>query len=156
VVNDRRGSAISRKALLLIMCGSFVLIAALAATYAWRSTLTPEPGIEIEDFLYIMLRKDGYIRRPDWLVEIHVNSIEGRTLKDAIFKRRANGGGFDVIASAKEAELRVDSAHKQILVHMRECNFVQPDGGIAFVHNKIWPIEIPPGFTGEEERVRGR
>ena len=147
----------SRKALLLVMCGSIVILAVVAATFALRSVLSPGPGDSIEDLLYTMLRKDGFIRIRDTPWDIHVNDVKGRILKDAIFKQRAaNGNGFDVIFSAKEAELRVDFAHKQILVHTRECNFVRPDGGIAFVDNKIWPIELPAGFMGEEERVRGQ
>jgi lipopolysaccharide export system permease protein len=76
-------------------------------------------------------------------------------LQDAIFKRKApDGNGFDVIAAAKEAELRVDTAHNQILVHMRQCNIVQKDGGIAYVDNKIWPVELPPDFLGNPAKTR--
>ena len=39
--------------------------------------------------------------------EIHVKSIQGRTLQDVIFKRRApDGKSFDTIARAREAELQ--------------------------------------------------
>jgi lipopolysaccharide export system permease protein len=103
----------------------------------------------------MMLRKDGFIRHPRLNVEIHVQNVSGRTLQEAIFKRKSpDGNGFDVIAAAKEAELRVDTAHKQILVHMRQCNIVQKDGCIAYVDNKIWPVELPADFLGNPAKQR--
>jgi lipopolysaccharide export system permease protein len=88
-------------------------------------------------------------------VEIHVNNVSGRKLEDAIFKQKSSdGNGFDVIAYAKEAELRVDMAHKQILIDMRQCNIVQRDGGVGYVESKIWPIDLPPDFIGTSTKGR--
>ncbi|MBI2803495.1 MAG: LptF/LptG family permease [Planctomycetes bacterium] len=109
---------------------------------------------DVEELLYGMLRKDGVIAHPNISVEIHVKSVHGRKLHDAIFKRRAaDGKGFDVIAYAKEAELRVDLAHRLIMVHMRQCQIVQGNS-VGFVDSKIWPVEIPNGFGGSETKHR--
>jgi lipopolysaccharide export system permease protein len=109
---------------------------------------------DVEELLYTMLRTDGFIKHPNINVEIHVKSVQGRTLHEAIFKRRAaNGVGFDVIAFAKEAELRVDLAHQLILVDMRQCQVVQGDG-IGFVESRIWEVEIPNGLTGNGIKTR--
>ncbi len=109
---------------------------------------------DVEEFLYTMLRKDGYIKHPNITVEIHVKAVHGRKLQDAIFKRKsADGNGFDVIAYAKEAELRVDLAHRLILVDMRQCTVVQGNQ-IGFVDSKIWPIDIPHGLVGNQVKFR--
>ena len=111
---------------------------------------------DVEELLYMMLRRDGHIKHPRLSVEIDVSNVVGRRLQEAIFKRRsADGKTFDVIAYAKEAELRVDTAHKQILIEMWQCNIVQRDGGVAFVENKIWPVDLPPDFIGSSVKFRG-
>jgi lipopolysaccharide export system permease protein len=110
---------------------------------------------DVEELLYMMLRRDGHIKHPRLDVEIHVNNVSGRKLQEAIFKRRsADGNGYDVIAYAKEAELRVDTAHKQILIDMRQCNIVQRDGGVGYVESKIWPVDLPPDFIGSSIKFR--
>ena len=110
---------------------------------------------DVEELLYMMLRQNGFIKHPRLSVEIHVNNVSGRKLEDAIFKRKsADGNGFDVIAYAKEAELRVDTAHKQILIDMRQCNIVQRDGGVGYVESKIWPVDLPADFIGTS--IKGR
>ena len=109
---------------------------------------------DVEELMYMMLRKDGAIRHPNLSFEIHVRSVIGRKLQDAIFKRRTPGG-FDLIARAKEAELRVDVPHKQILVHMRDCQIEQPDGAVAFVESQIWPVEVPEFFRDGTTKTRG-
>ena len=110
---------------------------------------------DVEEFLYMMLRQNGSIKHPRLAVEIHVNNVNGRKLQDAIFKRRAaDGNGFDVVAYAKEAELRVDTAHKQILIQMWQCNIVQCDGGVGYVESKVWPVDLPPDFIGSSTKFR--
>jgi lipopolysaccharide export system permease protein len=109
---------------------------------------------DVEEFLYMMLRRDGHIKHPRLSVEIHVNNVNARKLEGAIFKKKSSDGGFDVIAYAKEAELRVDMAHKQILIDMRQCNIVQRDGGVGYVESKIWPVDLPPDFIGSSIKTR--
>ncbi|MSQ92924.1 MAG: YjgP/YjgQ family permease [Gemmataceae bacterium] len=109
---------------------------------------------DVEELLYNMLRRDGCIDHPNINVLIHVKAVHGRKLQDAIFKRRsANGDGFDVIAFAKEAELRVDLAHEKILVDMRQCQ-VMHGNGHGLVDCKIWPIDIPNGLVGNAVKHR--
>src|SRR5205823_4662354 len=81
---------------------------------------------DVEEMLYTMLRKDGCIKHHKINWEINVKSVNGRKLQEVIFQRKSAGANsaapFDTFAWAKEAELRVDMTHKQILVHMRQCN----------------------------------
>ena len=107
---------------------------------------------DVEELLYAMLRKDGHIKHASINVEIHVKAIHGRKLQDVVFKRKAaDGDGFDVIAVAKEAELRVDLAHKKILVDMRKC---QVNGGLGVVESRIWDVELPREFLGSTTKTR--
>lgn len=100
---------------------------------------------DVEEFLYSTLRREGCIRHPKINYEIHVKRVDGRKLHDAIFYRRdPNGKGFDVIASAREAELLVDKKRGQILVHMRHCHInsqnAQDNG---YLQDKFWPVDLP-------------
>lgn len=119
-----------------------------------RSTMVGD----VEELLYAMLRRDGSIRHPKINMEIHINGLQGRKLHDVIFMRKAaNGNGFDVIARAKEAELRYEPSKKRILVQLFDCQIIQAQGnpfdGVA--QNPTWPIELPPEFTTETPKVRG-
>ncbi len=101
---------------------------------------------DIEELLYAMLSRERCIKHPKIEVEIHVDSIQGRKLQDVLFMRKAtNGGGFDLVARAKEAELRVETATKRLLIYMHQCEIVQGQGvgtqGVALNH--IWPVDLP-------------
>lgn len=110
---------------------------------------------DVEELLYTMLRKDGCIRHQKISWEIDVKSVHGRKLQDVIFKRKTTSGdGYDTIAWAKEAELRVDLAHKQILVDMRQCHVMQRDGTMGFVESRIWPVEIVGEWGSEANKNR--
>jgi lipopolysaccharide export system permease protein len=98
---------------------------------------------DIEEVLYASLRRDGHIKHPKINYEIHVNAMQGRTLQDVIFKRRAaDGNGFDTIARAREAELHVDMLRQQILIDMRQCQVVQ-NNTVGVLDDTVWPVEIP-------------
>jgi lipopolysaccharide export system permease protein len=101
-----------------------------------------------------MLQKDGHIKHPKINYEIYVKNIRGRRLIDAQFMRRSpDGKSFDVIARAKEAELRVDLAHKQILVDMRQCYVRTEHEDDLFIESRIWAVEIAD-FNGSREKFR--
>jgi lipopolysaccharide export system permease protein len=109
---------------------------------------------DIEEVLYASLRRDGQIRHPKVNYEIHVSSIQGRTLQDVIFKRRAaDGNGFDTVARAREAELHVDMAHKQILIDMRQCQVVQ-NNTVGVLDDTVWPVDIPSMLLAGSIKVR--
>jgi lipopolysaccharide export system permease protein len=98
---------------------------------------------DVEEVLYNMLKRERCIRNAKINWEIDVKSVQGRKLQEVIFKRKTpDGKGYDTIAWAKEAELRVDSNHKVLLVDMRHCNIKQQDGAQAFVESRIWEVEI--------------
>jgi lipopolysaccharide export system permease protein len=101
---------------------------------------------DVEDYLYALLKRHNSIQHPKLGYVIYVKRVEGRKLLEANFLRRDAKGNFDVQAWAREAELRVNLAQKQILVHMRDCHVAgQQDTG--FFANKIWPVDLPPDIA---------
>src|SRR5262245_13821986 len=85
---------------------------------------------DVEDFLYAVLRQEGFIKHPKLNYEMYVKRVQGRKLIDCEFRRRdPNTGEHDVVARAREAELRVHMMSKKVLVQMRHCfiNSTDPD-----------------------------
>jgi lipopolysaccharide export system permease protein len=110
---------------------------------------------DVEELLYGMLRRDGCIRHPKLNYEMYVKRVQGRKLLDAQFMRRdPKTLRYDVIARAREAELRVDMAHKLIHVHMHICHYSSGTGDIGYVHDKVWPVDLPPDL-GVPQKQRG-
>jgi lipopolysaccharide export system permease protein len=109
---------------------------------------------DVEELLYTMLRKEHCIKEPRLNYAMFVHEVYGRELQDAIFKRRDRLGQYDVIATARKAELRVDLARREVVVHMRECNVLSDKGGaVGYFVDRKWPVEMPPDF-GVNRRVR--
>lgn len=104
---------------------------------------------DVEEFLYSMLERENCIRHQKMPYTIYVKGVQGKKLLDAQFMRRdAKNQGFDIIARAREAELRVDMNRKLVLVHMRHC-YISSDNGAdeAYVEEKTWPVELPEEIT---------
>jgi lipopolysaccharide export system permease protein len=104
---------------------------------------------EVEESLYGMLKRDRCIRHPDLDYSIFVRQVQGRRLIDAIFKRRAKGTKhYDVIARAREAELRYDPTNHQVLVTMKHCQlFTENNSTAGYVQQKVWPVDVPSDFA---------
>jgi lipopolysaccharide export system permease protein len=108
---------------------------------------------DVEELLYSMLKRDGCIRHKNLGYVIFVKRVEGRKMIDAQFMRRdPKNQYYDVIARAREAELRVDMAQKQIIVHMRHC-YISSENGLdeGYVLDKDWPVELPD-FPTDKDR----
>jgi lipopolysaccharide export system permease protein len=82
---------------------------------------------DVEEFLYGMLKTERSINHPRLSYAIWVRQVQGRRLLDATFKRRDIHGEYDLVARAREAELRVNSAKNEVVVYMR----VEPAAGQA-------------------------
>lgn len=146
----------------VIWPGVLLGIAASAVTMALSLEVIPVTHFlmrsqlsgDVAELLYAVLKTDGCIRNPKLAYEIHVKSIEGRTLHGVVFKRHAaKGTGFDLIACAKEAQLTVDLEQKQIYVDMRHCQIV--DGSVVgVVDRRILPIELPRELAGTALKLR--
>jgi lipopolysaccharide export system permease protein len=101
---------------------------------------------DAEDYIFAVLKKDHEIRRTDlhlgW--EIWVQQVHGRQLRNAIFKRRDAKGHYDVTAQAREAELHVDVAKREVLVQMRNGELFD-ESGKTHLHfeEKEYSVPLP-------------
>jgi hypothetical protein len=105
-----------------------------------------QQGEDIEKVLYDLLRKDGVLRHPKMNFEIYVKRVVGRRLIDTEFKRRDKTGQYyDVVARAREAELRVHLPTRQLFVHMRQCHIAagHPEVAKGVVEDKVWVVDLP-------------
>jgi lipopolysaccharide export system permease protein len=107
---------------------------------------------DVEEFLYSMLRNENCINHPKLSYAIWVRQVQGRRLLDATFKRRDAHGQYDLVARAREAELRV--GNKEVLVHMRHGEVLTlANGASLYFEDKVWPVPMPePGLEPERQR----
>src|SRR5438132_278557 len=100
---------------------------------------------DIEDHLYLLLKKDHEIKPRQEkieLYEVYVGQVQGRQLKNAIFKRRDAKGNYDVIAQSSEAELHVDLKRKELLILMRHC-YILNQGGKGWFDEQPFTVALP-------------
>jgi lipopolysaccharide export system permease protein len=113
---------------------------------------------DAEDFLYTMLKKDRYLKMPNLPYSICVRQVQGKRLVDALFKRRAHDRpGYDAICRSREAELKVDMANKQVLVHMLHGHMLDDKGkSTGYFQDHLWQVPLPANFGAPKEaRPRG-
>jgi lipopolysaccharide export system permease protein len=89
---------------------------------------------DAEELLYSMLRKQHSFNIPTAPYGIWVQSVEGRKLIEPVIKGRGPDGKENFVAQAKEAELRVDMARKELIIRMRFGSATTSDSenGAAF------------------------
>jgi lipopolysaccharide export system permease protein len=88
--------------------------------------------------------------------EMFVKRVQGRKLLDTQFMRKdTKTGQYDVIARAREAELRVNLPRKLLLVHMRHCFISSSDpGDVGYVEDKVWDVELPKEIVDQRRKFR--
>src|SRR5262249_34983872 len=93
------------------------------AVLAGLSPSQDRQGRDLEQVLYTRLRRDGVLNYPKMNYELIVKRVEGRKLLDTEFRRKdPKTGLYDLVARAREAELKVQIASKQVLVQMHHCS----------------------------------
>ncbi len=116
--------------------------------------LRTELGGDAEELLYATLRRDGCIKHPKISYEIHTQGVEGRILQGVVFKRRGGKGeDYELIAYAKEAELHVERAQKQLLLDMKQCEIVRGNT-LGSLDNQTIPVELASEFVGAGPKIR--
>ena len=75
---------------------------------------------DAEEVIYGLIKREGRLRQPGMQYVMYVREVQGKRLLDVIFKKRASTGpGYEIVARAREAHLRVDMENSQILLNMR-------------------------------------
>jgi lipopolysaccharide export system permease protein len=113
---------------------------------------------DMEEFLYTMLRTERSINHPHLGYAIWVRQVQGRRLLDTIFKRRDAKGAYDMIARAREAELRVDSRKPQVLVHMRHGEVYSVNNATrAYFEDRVFEVPMPSAYPfGQQQMKKSR
>lgn len=107
---------------------------------------------DAEELLYSLLRKHGQVSHPQMPYAMWVKGVQGRKLVHPTFKRRDAKGDADVIAQAREADLRVNLAKRQLLIHMRYCTATMEDGSRTYFEDRVWEVPLPQNFSAEHQR----
>jgi hypothetical protein len=92
------------------------------ATKAWEA--------EIEKKIYEILQEDHEFRGPKLPWVLYIRDVRGRRLVDPIFKRRdGRGANYDVIAFAKEGEIKVDLKARTVVIQLRKVTVLHDKAG---------------------------
>lgn len=116
-----------------------------------------------EDVLYNLLKKDRSYRAPGSPYVLYVKDVQDRRLIDVVFKRRKKPtpgvpadtpSGYDFIARAREAKLRVDLDRKALVIDPDQFVAVG-DGTVVNANgNREIEIPLPPVFASAEGKKR--
>jgi lipopolysaccharide export system permease protein len=101
---------------------------------------------DVEEFLYTMLKRDRQIRRrPDLKIsyEMWCEQVQGRQLKNAIFKKRDDQGRYDAVAKARDADLRVDMNKRLVVIRMRHGTLLNQSGDRVHFEDKDFSVPLP-------------
>lgn len=107
---------------------------------------------DAEELLYSMLRTNNAINHSSMPYSMFVSSVKDRKLMNPVFKHLKNGQ-VDIVAQARDAELKVDVAHKQLLVKMHHGTGTASEDGSRFdFDEKTWPVELPDDWIKMKDR----
>jgi lipopolysaccharide export system permease protein len=128
----------------------------MALYYAYipktHRTLRTQIVGDVEDLLYAMLKRHGCLRHPDVRFSMWVREVQGKHLIDAVFKQRDDkGGGYDVVARARGAEIHYDPGTKLIKVEMPHCVLTgENNRGGGVIGHRTWDVPLPPNLLNSD------
>jgi lipopolysaccharide export system permease protein len=107
---------------------------------------------DAEELLYSMLKTNNAISHSSMPYSMFVSGVKGKKLMNPVFKH-FKGNDVDIVAQARDAELRVDVAHKKLLVQMRHGTGTASDDGSRFdFEERTWPVELPDDWIKMKDR----
>ncbi|VTR96902.1 LptF/LptG family permease [Tuwongella immobilis] len=112
-----------------------------------------------EEVIYNVLKRERRLVFPNFPYAMFVREIQGRRLIDVIFKRRVKMGGiyvgYDLVAQAREARLRVDQENNIIHIDMDRCSVFESDKDVVgnLLH-RSFPIPLPETLFGKDDRPK--
>jgi len=125
-----------------------------SSTYKLRSVVIED----IEEWMYAKLRRDQMFNESRMGYSIWVREVQGRRLLYPTFVKKDPQGRDEIVAIAKEAELRVDLKQGILNVHMLrgEISRSQQGGDATRVifDEEVVPVPLPP--IGAHRNVRAR
>ena len=162
--------------LCVILSPSLLLgLAATAATAGLYYDVIPRSYEMVRDhllqdtneLLYTLLKRNGSIKDQRLPYVLFVRDVRGDRLIDAVFKRKAKPSGYDTVARAREATLRVEKVIdpqtgkqvNEVVVSMSNCvlcNEARKGGPTATltVRNQEYRERLPAGLFGDKDSPR--
>jgi lipopolysaccharide export system permease protein len=107
---------------------------------------------DAEEFIYSLLKRHGAINDPKLPYSMFVQGVRGRKLVDPVMKRKDSQGKIDAVATAQEAELRVDMPRKVLLIRMKNGITSTADGSRAYFQERTFDVPLPKDFGGDGPR----
>jgi lipopolysaccharide export system permease protein len=107
---------------------------------------------DARELIYTVLKKNRAINHGDLPYAMFVRGVRGDKLVDPVIKRKGQGGKVDMVAEARDADLRVDLPRSQICVTMKNCTAAWADGSRAFFEERTWEVPLPGDFGAESQR----
>ncbi len=100
---------------------------------------------DAEELLYSLLRRHGMISSSQMPYAMFVKGVQGKKLLSPVFKRKNPKGQIDIVANAREADLRVDMARQLLLINMRDVKVISEDGSRSYVEHRTFEVELNLG-----------
>lgn len=107
---------------------------------------------DAEELLYSLLRRHGMVTHGQLPYAMFVKGVQGKKLLSPVFKRKNARGQIDMVAHAREADLRVDMVKKQLLIHMRFGVGISEDGSQAYFEDRYFDVALPPSILHNHNR----
>lgn len=107
---------------------------------------------DAEELLYSLLRRNSMVTHPNLPYAMFVKSVQGKKLISPVFKRKNERGQIDMVAHAREADLRVDMTKMQLLVHMRFGVGISEDGSQAYFEDRYFELVLPPDLLKNQNQ----
>ena len=108
---------------------------------------------DAEELLYSVLRKQNYLGHSTMPYSMWVKGVQGRKLLSPTFKRHDKNGQTDVVAVAREADLRVDMVKKIVIIrHALRRGVAGGRLEDRLRRPPPWEVPLPPNFGAEATR----
>ena len=140
-----------------------IALSYLTATAIPMSTNAAKQVIfqNIEDMFYKKLKMDRVFDVPAWPFLIKVKDVDGRVLKGATFKQRADkpppsmtlpgteapesGPAYEMIVQATEARIKFEFETKKVVIYFKDADISKAgvDTSEGIVHDTSFPFDIP-------------
>jgi lipopolysaccharide export system permease protein len=117
-----------------------------------------------EEVLYGMLRRERSIRFPNFPYTLFVRDVQGKRLLDVVIKRRVKYknpetgvetyAGYDFVARAREARLRVDIAEGKLYIDPDRFVIDDKNARGKTESNGPMPVDLPENLSGKDIKTR--
>jgi len=154
-----------------LILGMLSAVATAAISYqvipsCWRQ-IQEEAIRDPEETLYNILRREKMFKSTNSQWVLYVRDVQGRRLIDVVLKQKKKKetpeGGYDLVARARQAKLRVDTENNLLEVRDDESdNAWTVIGGVSSElvsrNNKPQSVPLPNEFQKEKlrEQIKGR